>query len=198
MITHKGKSTSGQTVLILGSQGFIGKSLIKRLGSSHFKIEAVSSRDLDLTDPLSVEPLREKIRQCDHLIMLSCLTPDKGKGPETLMKNILMGKHVCEALSSQGNPPHMIYVSSDSVYDFENSLIHEGIAPSPIDTYGAMHRLRELMFLEIVPETLFIIRPTLVYGPGDTHNSYGPNRFRREALKEGSVTFFGEGEDTRA
>ena len=198
MLVHKEKALSGETVLVLGSQGFIGKNLIQALKKSDFKVEAVSSKDLDLTDPACVEPLVAKIKACDHLVMLSCLTPDKGKGRDVLLKNILMAKHVCDALSHQDKHPQVIYFSADAVYDFEHSLIGEEIPASPIDTYGAMHRTRELMFLEEVPNQLAIIRSTLVYGPGDSHNSYGPNRFRREALTERSITIFGEGEDTRA
>lgn len=184
--------------MVLGCQGFIGKALCKALKSSGFEVDAVSSKELDLTNVSSVAPLSEKVKDCRHLIMLSCLTPDKGKGPEVLVKNILMAKHVCDALRNQDTPPHVVYFSSDSVYNFEESLIHEETASSPMDTYGAMHRTRELMFLETVPHQLAIIRPTLVYGAGDSHNSYGPNRFRREAYKEGFITLFGEGEDTRA
>lgn len=197
MLNHKGKASSGETVLVLGSQGFIGKALVQALSASQFKVEAVSSKDLDLTDSSSVLPLVEKMSACNHLVMLSCLTPDKGKGQDILVKNILMAKHVCDALRQQATPPHVVYFSSDAVYNFDLSLIHEDVQPSPLDMYGAMHRMRELMFMETT-ERLAVLRPTLVYGPGDSHNSYGPNRFRREAFKEGSISLFGEGEDTRA
>jgi len=198
MLVHKGKCHPGERVLLLGCNGFIGKVLTKELKDSDFVVDTVSSKDIDLTDPNSVLPLVDKIKTCDHLVVLSCLTPDKGKGTDTLMKNILMAKHICDAILQQENRPHVIYFSADAVYNFEESLIHEEISPSPIDTYGAMHRTRELIFKEAVPDQLAIIRSTLVYGPGDTHNSYGPNRFRREAFREGSITIFGEGEDTRA
>jgi nucleoside-diphosphate-sugar epimerase len=42
-----------------------------------------------------------------------------------------------------------------------------------------------------------VLRSTLVYGAGDTHNSYGPNRFRRQAAQEGRITLGGGGEETR-
>ena len=198
MLTHDEKSSTEQHVLVLGCNGFIGKALTQGLKKSGFVVEALSSKDFDLTNSSSVAPLADKIRHCHHLVMLSCLTPDKGKGPDVLVKNLLMAKHVCEALQRQETPPHVIYFSSDSVYNFDESVIHEATPASPIDVYGAMHRTRELMFIEVAQKKLAIIRPTLVYGPGDSHNSYGPNRFRREAFKEGSITMFGEGEDTRA
>jgi nucleoside-diphosphate-sugar epimerase len=36
----------------------------------------------------------------------------------------------------------------------------------------------------------------MLYGPGDTHGNYGPNRFFRTA-QNGSITLFGEGEERR-
>ena len=44
---------------------------------------------------------------------------------------------------------------------------------------------------------MLILRPSLLYGAGDTHNSYGPNRFLRTATSEGKITLFGNGEEKR-
>jgi len=44
---------------------------------------------------------------------------------------------------------------------------------------------------------LAILRPTLVYGAGDPHNGYGPNRFRRLASANQPIVLFGEGEERR-
>jgi nucleoside-diphosphate-sugar epimerase len=43
-----------------------------------------------------------------------------------------------------------------------------------------------------------ILRLTAVYGPGDTHNAYGPNRFVRDALGRGRIVLFGKGEERRS
>jgi nucleoside-diphosphate-sugar epimerase len=43
-----------------------------------------------------------------------------------------------------------------------------------------------------------ILRPVAVFGVGDTHNSYGPNRFVREALASRTITLFGTGGDERS
>jgi UDP-glucose 4-epimerase len=37
----------------------------------------------------------------------------------------------------------------------------------------------------------------LIYGAGDPHNGYGPNRFRRLANKGEPIVLFGEGEERR-
>jgi nucleoside-diphosphate-sugar epimerase len=39
--------------------------------------------------------------------------------------------------------------------------------------------------------------PCAIYGANDTHNSYGPNRFLRSAIKERTIRLFGRGEETR-
>jgi nucleoside-diphosphate-sugar epimerase len=42
------------------------------------------------------------------------------------------------------------------------------------------------------------LRPTNIYGPGDTHNNYGPNRFVRTAVNDGKIVLFGRGEERRS
>ena len=77
-------------------------------------------------------------------------------------------------------------------------MVNADSPADPSDLYGAMHRTREIMFAASAGDApLAILRPTLLYGAGDPHNSYGPNRFRRQAAKDGKITFGGEGEETR-
>jgi nucleoside-diphosphate-sugar epimerase len=61
-----------------------------------------------------------------------------------------------------------------------------------------MHLTREVMLkneLPGVPQVL--VRPTLIFGPGDPHNGYGPNRFMRLANQGEEIVLFGEGEELR-
>ena len=63
-----------------------------------------------------------------------------------------------------------------------------------------MHVAREAMLEHTAGTTrvpLCIVRPCAVYGPGDTHNSYGPNRFVRSAYTTGKIELFGNGEEER-
>jgi UDP-glucose 4-epimerase len=60
-----------------------------------------------------------------------------------------------------------------------------------------MHATRELMFRDAVKTRLAILRPTQIYGTGDTHNAYGPNRMLRSAVAQGHIALFGDGEETR-
>ena len=107
-----------------------------------------------------------------------------------------IGAAVCSAISAKP-PSHVIYVSSDAVYPFVEGKTSETTSTAPADLYGAAHLSREIMLRGAVKCPLAILRPTLVYGAGDTHNSYGANRFRRMARKHGKITLFGGGEESR-
>src|SRR5262249_16262167 len=66
--------------------------------------------------------------------------------------------------------------------------------------YGSMHRMREQMIsttLASLSRPLLVLRPTLLFGPDDTHNAYGPNRFIRMAQERARIELFGEGEEQR-
>jgi UDP-glucose 4-epimerase len=63
-----------------------------------------------------------------------------------------------------------------------------------------MHLAREVILTDacrIAGVPLVLLRPSLLFGPGDTHNGYGPNRFVRTALAGETVKLFGEGEEQR-
>src|SRR5258708_20458707 len=63
--------------------------------------------------------------------------------------------------------------------------------------HGIMHLARELMLNATVKAPLAVVRSTLIYGEGDPHNGYGPNRFRRLAAAGQEIVLFGEGEERR-
>jgi UDP-glucose 4-epimerase len=60
-----------------------------------------------------------------------------------------------------------------------------------------MHLTREGMLGEIADLPLSILRLSQVYGSGDPHNAYGPNRMIRSALTAGKIFLYGTGEETR-
>ena len=63
-----------------------------------------------------------------------------------------------------------------------------------------MHVAREQMLRFALGKPnipLCIVRPCAIYGAGDTHNGYGPNRFIRTALQDRKITLFGNGEEQR-
>ncbi|MDJ0838693.1 MAG: NAD(P)-dependent oxidoreductase [Acidobacteriota bacterium] len=197
MLTHQNKEPRNpDRVVMLGGNGFFGKALTKLLKESSMETLPLSSADLDLTADDAVDKLKSTLREDDSLVIFSALTPDRGRGIDTFMANLKMIENLCAYLAEQ-KPAHVIYFSSDAVYPLGSGPVNETSAAAPADLYGAMHRSRELMLQQTLGDQLCILRPTLVYGADDSHNSYGPNRFRRQAAKEGKIVIGGEGEETR-
>ena len=197
MISHQNQApTKPVRVVLVGARGFIGAAIRRELDSTKVPTLALTSAEVDLADPGAAERLAALARPDDTVVMLAAITPDKGRDRATLMKNLAMMHNVCAALENTGCA-HLVYFSSDAVYAPKVSLVTEEVPAAPGDLYGAMHCTRELMAHGLAKVPVLVLRPTLVYGEGDTHNSYGPNRFRRAAQKDGKITLFGGGEETR-
>jgi UDP-glucose 4-epimerase len=183
-------------VVLLGGNGFIGKSLVSTFKKGGIEVLTVGSNDIDLSLPGSVKSLENLLQSTDTLVFLSAITPDKGRDAEVFIKNLLMMKHVCAALRAEP-VRHVIYFSSDAVYGLRQSCVSEASPVDPADLYGVMHLSREKMLVELDCVPIAILRVTMVYGAGDTHDAYGPNRFFKTALKSKKIDLFGGGEEMR-
>ena len=197
MLTHHWpEPRDPERVVVLGGRGFIGSALLALLERSGIPAAAPGSIELDLTAEDAGDRLAALLRPTDALVMLAALTPDRGRGVAPFLKNLRMMAAVSAALE-KATPAHAVYVSSDAVYPADATLITEESRAQPGDLYGAMHLAREVMIRASTTAPVAVLRPTLVYGAGDPHNSYGPNRFRRMAHKEGRIALFGQGEEKR-
>jgi len=186
-------------VVVLGGSGFIGTHLVKQVGRSGIEVLSISSSKIDLATPEAIRALAETVRHDDTLVFASCLTRDKSEDLPTLMKNLTMAENVGLFLENHGCG-HLIYLSSDAVYKDEISLVREDSVCEPSGLYGMTHVVRERMMAYSAAKAgipLAILRPCGVYGAGDTHNGYGPNRFLRTALSQQKISLFGQGEETR-
>ena len=184
-------------LVVLGTRGVIGRELCALCDRQGVPLRPLSSVDLDLLEDDAADRLVAELRADDNLVMLSALTPDKGRDVATLMKNLRMAQAVCAALE-QAPVAQVVYMSSDAVYPFGNAPVCERTPADPQDLYGAMHKTREVMFAQAAKRSaLAILRCTMVIAAHDSHNSYGPNRFRRLARSEGRITLGGGGEETR-
>jgi len=183
-------------IVIVGANGFIGKALEARLLSQGFDVLGLTRKDVDLTFDNAAKILNSLLRDGDNVVFLAAITPDKGCDRTEFIQNIGMANVVCSAIEDVAIA-HFTYVSSDAVYPFIAEPVEEFLKPSPVGLYGLMHRTREVMCQESVNCPFAILRPTMIYGVEDTHNSYGPNRFRRAASQKGKIELFGMGEEER-
>lgn len=193
---HQVQAASPKRVVVLGASGFVARALIDYLEKNGTEVRDIGRGEIDLAQSGAGERLAGELRSDDALVFLSALTPDKGRGIDPFLANVRMGAAVCAAIEAK-LPSHVVYVSSDAVYPFDSGETHEASCAEPTDLYGAAHLAREIMVRGAVKCPVAVLRPTLIYGSGDTHNSYGANRFRRTARKEGRITLFGGGEETR-
>ena len=197
MIQHLNQQAQPpERVILLGAHGFIAAAIRAHLEVHGVQHLAFGSDQIDLTDSASADKLASALKPSDAVVMLAAITPDKGRDVTALMKNLAMMQTVCAAIEKTGCT-QLIYFSSDAVYAPDVSRVSEEIPASPRDLYGAMHYTRELMASGLAETPVLILRPTLVYGVKDSHNSYGPNRFRRAARKDDKISLFGDGEETR-
>jgi UDP-glucose 4-epimerase len=181
--------------VILGAGGFIGGAIARKLGSSGTAALGLGRKDLDLLDGAAAEKLASLLRADDALVVVSARAPCRT--PAMMLENISMVAPICEALTKQP-VAHVAYVSSDAVYANGPLPLTEASPAAPTSLHGAMHLAREQMLLAAGGATpVAILRPTLVYGAGDPHNGYGPNKFRRQANRGEAIVLFGEGEERR-
>lgn len=196
LIHHQASSAAPKRVVVLGANGFLSVALTARLEKAGVPVRAIGRQEIDLSAAGAGEKLAAELTADDTLVFLSAVTPDKGRGIEHFLANVRMGEAVCAAMAKV-MPAHVIYASSDAVYPFSNATTTETSCAEPTDLYGAAHLARELMLKGTAKCPVAILRPTMIFGAGDTHNSYGANRFRRVARKGGKITLFGGGEETR-
>jgi UDP-glucose 4-epimerase len=197
MLTHlKQWPSTPLRVVVLGARGFLGRYLVARLQAAGCRVLEITRSDFDFSASDAAAQLARRLTEGDTLVFLAAITPERGRDVAALMQNLAMGQAVCEAATAMPLS-HLVYVSSDAVYPFNTEKVCEQTPSAPTDLYGVMHLAREIMLSQAFRAPFAILRPTAIYGPGDTHNSYGPNRFIREALQTGQISLFGNGEETR-
>jgi nucleoside-diphosphate-sugar epimerase len=181
-------------VVVLGSGGFIGSAIYRRIQRGGISTLGLGRAQLDLLGPQAVDKLVEILNENDTLVFVSAKAPCRDLA--MLIENTLMAKSVCNAIKLRP-VSHVVYISSDAVYKDSTNALTEASCAEPGAIHGVMHLMREVALRQDYAGPLAIVRPTLVYGLDDPHNGYGPNRFRRLAAEGKDILLFGEGEERR-
>jgi UDP-glucose 4-epimerase len=181
-------------IIVIGATGFIGRSLCQLLQQSDKEYVGLGSKEVDLLNPQSIHQLSKLIGHGDVVINLAAISPTKDV--DTLLKNLIMANNFVKGCGGK-KLKKLIIISSDAVYGDNSGTYSESSSMIPDTFHGIMHMTREMIFRQVESEIHSIVRPTNVYGVGDPHNSYGPNRFIREALGRKEINIFGKGKSTR-
>jgi UDP-glucose 4-epimerase len=187
--------TLPERTVIMGAGGFVGHASVASLRSHGAEVSALTRREVDLLAADGATKLAAHLSPATSLVVTSALAPVKNT--PMLLDNLRMMQAVIEAV--QAKPvAHLIYISSDAVYADSEQPMSESSPAEPGSLHGVMHLAREVMLKsELAGIPLAIVRPTLIFGPGDPHNGYGPNRFMRLARAGQDIVLFGEGEERR-
>jgi UDP-glucose 4-epimerase len=195
-----GSPIKPERVIVLGGSGFLGRYICQKLNDEHINYICLSSEILDLAGSHAEDYLLSILKPTDSLIILAALTPKKGipvsEDIHRFLKNVKMIQSVCSAISKI-KVDYVIYVSTDAVYS-RTCKITEKTQLQADTLYGMAHLCRELMLsFSIATDSLLIVRPCAIFGPGDPHNAYGPNRFLKDIFHKTEMTLFGNGEERR-
>ena len=181
-------------VIILGSGGFISSEIEKILELNNTKYLGLKRENIDLLKETSSLKLKKIIKKNDIILFIAAIAP--AKNSHDLIKNLIILKNVCNNIDHK-KIRKIIYISSDAVYSDTKKKISEKSETIPTSLHGTMHLVRENYLRNIYNKKLCIVRPTLIYGSNDPHNSYGPNSFIRKYLNNENISLFGKGEELR-
>lgn len=191
-------------IIIFGHSGFIGSHLVGLLAIRHPALPVIGCSDpkVDLTDMRMVDRISRLFGQDTAVVMLSAIKPNIADDQETCWKNIAMVTNVCRALSSHP-VGRLIYMSSAAVYgeDIAHLRITEETPVSPRSYYGiakyTSERLLWKTFAGVPGSSLLVLRPPVVYGPGEGATGYNPSGFLQKAMSGETITLWGDGKERR-
>lgn len=195
MLTHlNAQPAKPARVVVMGAGGFIGGAITAAVRKAGIPVLALTRREVDLLTQDAADRLASQLRSDDAFVAVSAIAPVRSAA--MLADNLVMVRAMVAALA-KAPVAHVLNISSDAVFADGPLPLTEKSARAPESLHGAMHLARELAFTAEVKMPKATLRPSLVYGPGDPHDGYGPNRFRRLANTNKDIVLFGEGEERR-
>jgi len=181
-------------IVVVGGKGFIGSSLVSHLEAVKFPTLLISRSEFDLLNKDDCEAISAILLPTDIIVFASAITP--ARSPKDVIDSMSMLHNFLIAVS--GNAlDGFVLVSSDAVYgDFDGS-VSENSPRNPNTFHGLAQLAREMILDSSHIGRKVILRLCAVYGPGDTHNSYGPNRFISQIINKEPIKVLGSGLNRR-
>ena len=202
--TESSRAHHIRRILILGHTGFIGGHLSEHLRRElpHVEIIGRSPASLDLTREEDVRSIADFFDANTAVVMLAAAKRQFGDNLDVYSRNMQMVINLCRLL--QGRPvARLLYFSSAAVYgeDVHNTTITEATCVCPTSYYGAAKFAAECLLRKVFAaqpqSSLLVLRPPLIYGPGDRGETYGPSGFVRAAIRGAKITLWGDGAELR-
>jgi len=176
-------------ILITGAAGFIGRSLVQRLGQAHEVFGIVRSRSseagairMDLSMGVDVSALPERIDSVVHLAQSEHYREFPDRAKDIYAVNVESTFHLLEyARTAQAT--RFILASSGGIYGYRPEALTESTQPNPPDFYLASKQVAEtLLFAYKRFFTVIAVRPFFVYGEGQRPAMFIPRLVRNVIL----------------
>jgi nucleoside-diphosphate-sugar epimerase len=202
-------SASAPGICVIGSAGFIGRNLCAKLSEPGFGMQ-LSTIDIEPHDE-SPRHVRQDISHdelltncglqdpVDTIVNLAAAHRDDVKPFSRYFEvNVRGAELVCD-LARRVGARRIVFTSSVAVYGFAPPNTDEHGAINPFNEYGRTKALAEDVYRAWFEEAptercLVIVRPTVVFGPGNRGNVY--NLLRQVA--SGIFLMVGSGENVKS
>lgn len=176
---------------VTGASGFIGLQLVKRLRQDGFEVTAITrstaeqciskagEKWLHIKDPTDTRAWEDVIKNADYVVHLAGLAHQIDKRTDEDQKqlyrvNIDTTAALANAVASTRTVRRMLFLSSVAAMgDFSENPLKETMECSPNTEYGRSKLEAENCCKFLLSETVTdwcILRPPLVYGPGNPGN----------------------------
>jgi dTDP-4-dehydrorhamnose reductase len=162
-----------KTVLLIGANSFIGKSVARALhgacalvGTYHEKKNPALHRQeqLDIADKRAVKALLQQIKP-EVIILVAAVSSTSAPQEQLQRVNVSGVSNVVSALTELQLSPKVIFFSSSQVFDGKTGNYAETDVPNPVNDYGRS-KLEGEKFVQAYPDFI-IIRCSIVLGPKD-------------------------------
>ncbi len=209
-------------VLVTGSGGFIGSTLVKRLLTNGVEVLGIDNFT-NSYDPMEKIGRTEKLKELEGFEFLRgdlASTDLHGalKGVSTVFHlagragvrssfdlydsyvhdNIVATTQLLRAMSDQSQPMRLVYASSSSIYGNAQRPFLEVLDPAPVSPYGKTKLAAENLVLGATSNRISTValRYFTVYGP-EQRPDMGFRKFITSALLGREIEIYGDGSQSR-
>lgn len=187
-------------LVVLGGTGFIGRAVVAEGRRTGFEVVALRSADID-PHVSSVRLAIADLLTAGTILLFAARVRRRDDARLARDEDIALVKTISQLVAA-GRLRKCVYLSSLAVYgDSQTNLsITEETPASPTSPYGDGKLVGEQLLTDAATSRgtpSLILRPCMVYGPGDRASAYGPSALTRSVVRTGRVSVFGDGADRR-